>query len=100
MKDTIYRQDAIEALDKEYRCTDRSDDWEGLKTAMLIIENLSSAQPTIEKRKTGKWIDNETSYADGVRQTCTCSICGQRSVRPLGRFYRWCGADMRGERDE
>ena len=52
-------------------------------------------QPTIEpERKRGKWIDNETSYADGVRQTCSCSICGQRSVRPLGRFCRWCGADM------
>jgi hypothetical protein len=54
-------------------------------------------QPTIEpERKRGKWIDNETSYADGVRQTCTCSICGQRSVRPLGRFCRWCGADVGG----
>ncbi len=49
MKDTIYRQDAIDALDKEYRCTDRSDDWDGLKMAMLIIENLPSTQPDIEK---------------------------------------------------
>lgn len=58
------------------------------------IDLLQNA-PTIEpERKKGKWIDNETSYADGVRQTCTCSVCGQRSVRPLGRFCRWCGADM------
>jgi hypothetical protein len=58
-------------------------------------------QPTIEpERKRGKWIDNETSYADGVRQTCTCSICGQRSVRPLGRFCRWCGADVGGDKDD
>ena len=45
VKDTISRQAAIDALDKEYRCTDKSDDWDGLKTAMLIIENLPPAQP-------------------------------------------------------
>ena len=43
--DLISRQAAIDAIDKEYRCTDQSDDWDGLKTAMLIIENLPSAQP-------------------------------------------------------
>jgi hypothetical protein len=43
--DCISRQAAIDALDKEYRCTDKSDDWDGLKTAMLIIENLPPAQP-------------------------------------------------------
>ena len=41
--DTISRQAAIDALDNEYRCTDQSDDWDGLKTAMLIIEKLPSA---------------------------------------------------------
>ena len=66
-------------------------------TRIGILQAIQE-QPTIEpERKKGKWIDNETSYADGVRQTCTCSICGQRSVRPLGRFCRWCGADMREE---
>ena len=64
-----------------------------------IIENekdmrvLLNAQP----RMKGEWIDNETSYADGVRQSCNCSMCGKRSIRPLGDFCRWCGADMRGE---
>jgi hypothetical protein len=43
--DVISRHEAIDALAKEYRCTDKSDDWDGLKTAMLIIENLPSAQP-------------------------------------------------------
>lgn len=67
---------------------------------MWVLEKISEL-PTIDpERKKGKWIDNETSYADGVRQTCTCSVCGQRSVRLLGRFCRWCGADMRGEKDE
>ena len=45
MSDLIDRKAVIDALDKEYRCTDQSDDWDGLKTAMLIIENLPSAQP-------------------------------------------------------
>ena len=57
---------------------------------------IYSAQP---QRMRGKWLDNETSFADGVRQTCTCSICGRRSTRPIGDFCRWCGADMRGEQD-
>jgi hypothetical protein len=58
------------------------------------FQMMVDEQPTIEERKKGEWIDNETTYADGVRQTCTCSICWRRSVRPLGRFCRWCGADM------
>ena len=45
--DTISRAAAIDALDKEYRCTDKTDDWDGLKTAMLIIENLPSAQSVL-----------------------------------------------------
>ena len=49
MDDLISRKAAIDALDKEYRCTDKSDDWDGLKTAMLIIEKLPSAQPIIRK---------------------------------------------------
>lgn len=51
IKDLVYRQDAIDALDKEYRCTDQSDDWDGLKTAMLIIENLPSAQPELIEKE-------------------------------------------------
>lgn len=61
------------------------------------IMRFPSAQT---ERPKGEWIDNETSYADGVRQTCTCSVCGIRSVRPLGDFCRWCGGDMRGQQDE
>lgn len=50
-----------------------------------------------KERETGRWIDNETSYADDARQTCTCSVCGRRSHRPLGRFCRWCGARMEAD---
>lgn len=45
MSDLISRGAAIKALDAEFRCTDNSDDWNGLRTAMLIIEELPSAQP-------------------------------------------------------
>ena len=44
MSDLISRADAIKALDAEFRCTDNSDDWNGLRTAMLIIEELPSVQ--------------------------------------------------------
>ena len=103
MSDLISRQAAIDELmvrDKELRNINWYDkpyaegECRGIDEALAIVSNLPSAQ---SQRKKGKWIDNETSYADGVRQTCTCSICGQRSVRPLGRFCRWCGADMREE---
>ena len=84
---------------------DKYGDWyteEGTEEGYIgTIKGIVDSMPTIEpERKKGKWIDNETSYADGVRQTCTCSICGQRSVRPLGRFCRWCGADMGGDKDD
>lgn len=47
------------------------------------------------EQKIGKWIETETSYADGI-QECQCSICKRLSPRPLGEFCRWCGATMRG----
>lgn len=62
-----------------------------IKDAPVMV--LSSAQ---SERPRGEWIDTETSYVDGVRQTCRCSVCRQISPRPLGDFCRWCGADMRG----
>jgi len=36
------------------------------------IMRFPSAQP---EPKMGEWIDTETSYADGVRQECRCSVC-------------------------
>lgn len=64
-----------------------------------MFENAINDAPTADvvERKRGEWIDNETSYADDTRQTCTCSVCGRLSYRPLGSFCRWCGANMEGE---
>lgn len=50
-----------------------------------------------EVARHGRWIDTETSYADGVQQKCQCSVCKRLSPRPLGDFCRWCGTDMRGD---
>ena len=60
-----------------------------LSTALLEIENA----PTIEERKTGKWIRNDNG-------TYSCSLC--QSWIPeeqyyYARFCLYCGADMRGE---
>ena len=93
--DCISRQSAIEAYGDWYVEEGTAEGFIG--TVKQLLEGLPSAQP---KRKKGEWVDNETSFADGVRQTCTCSVCGLRSVRPLGQFCRWCGADMRGEQNE
>ena len=79
------RQASIDALDKEYRCTDKSDDWDGLKTAMLIIENLPSAQ----SQRTGRWIDGK------------CNKCGTHapywamaSTYYCSEYCPHCGAYM------
>ena len=65
-----------------------------------IIENEIDMRVIAQsERKKGEWIDTETSYADGVQQECRCSVCTRLSLRPLGDFCRWCGADMRGEQE-
>ena len=47
MDDTISKAEVIKALDAEYRCTDKVDDWDGLRLAISIVENLPSIQPEI-----------------------------------------------------
>ena len=91
VNDCISRQAAIDVMCELMHHWFGGDTKDEVREIKRELEKLPDVQP---ERKKGKWIDNETSYADGVRQTCTCSICGQRSVRPLGRFCRWCGADM------
>ena len=54
-------------------------------------------EETVQEPTYGEWLETETSYADGVRQHCRCSVCNILSCRPLGNFCKWCGADMRGE---
>ena len=80
--DTVSRQAAIDALDNEYRCTDKSDDWDGLKTAMLIIENLPPAQPEIVRCK--ECVNADENYHCDYMTTwnygdCFCSYGKRRN---------------------
>ena len=52
----------------------------------------SSAQPTVEERKTGKWITKQTNgdWFD------VCSECGHVEWMTPGRYCPNCGAKMEG----
>ena len=55
--------------------------------------------PTIEERKTGKWIDGKLDW-HGIAMERYCSECGQllTSAKTVHMNYcPYCGADMRGE---
>lgn len=52
------------------------------------------AEAVTDVERHGYWIENDTTYSEVTRQTCTCSVCGRHSPRPLGDFCRWCGAKM------
>lgn len=101
----VNRVESCFAVDKFHKMKSKED--EAVKKFIIddlskrVAEHLadiisSEAQP---ERKRGKWIDNETSYSDDVPQTCTCSVCGMRSRRPIGNFCKWCGVDMREDTD-
>lgn len=59
----------------------------------MIVELLKRED---EKRKTGHWIDL-WDVKNGVSEYGSCSVCERISQRPLGRFCRWCGAEMSEE---
>lgn len=60
------------------------------KARQLILD-----APTIEERKSGKWIDN----SDGIEGAWNyCSVCGEQAI-DLYDFCPNCGADMRGEQE-
>lgn len=59
------------------------------------IKKLSSVQP----HKRGHWIDI-WDKEDGTNESAICSECEKHSMRPVGNFCKWCGADMRGEENE
>lgn len=66
--------------------------------AQGFVDGCKLHERRSERRK-GEWLDNETTFADDVPQTCTCSVCRLRSRRPVGDFCKWCGADMREVRE-
>lgn len=91
MDELISRKEVIKALDTEYRCTDKVDDWDGLRVAISIVENIPSALP---ERKTGKWVGYD---GDWLKTMCKCSECG--AMIDINEKYRnffcyHCGAKM------
>ena len=100
MKDTIYRQAAIDAVKcgalsaaMVYGRTDEGST--ALYETVKAIKALPSAQP---ERKQGKWI--KTISENGITSAVRCSECGFEDNRyMLFRYCPHCGADMRGEQD-
>lgn len=69
MSDLISREDALKELNKEYRCTDKSDDLDGLETAIKIIEALPSAE--------AEWIPCSESLPKEYAQYLVCLESGE-----------------------
>ncbi len=96
MKDTIYRQDAIDAIDKIGSLDTDAD----REYARSVFESLPSAQP---ERKSGKWVVDETGL---IVTSYTCSECGRKVRDDTGYDvyadypYCHCGAKMEEEQDE
>ncbi len=98
-KDTIYRQDAIDALEEE-RCTCESDYDEGYlsmldKAIWIVQEWLPSAQT---ERKKGEWVkvNGKTAINCSACYHCSWSLSFEDTVKRFN-FCPNCGADMRGE---
>ena len=65
--------------------------------SLLCGASLITKAPTIEEeRKTGKWIMNDNG-------TYSCSLCSSwipEEQYDYARYCLYCGANMRGEKDE
>ena len=90
-------QELFEKRDKEARFTgDRG----VTVTWNDAIYHIKTA-PTIEERKTGKWLTSDDLYETGI-----CSCCKQDSQEPVSyavtnfHYCPNCGSDMRGEGHE
>ena len=101
-KDTIYRQDAIDAMSELLKRVFP----EHRQIAEKCLNALPSAQPD---RKTGHWIHHEG--IDDRYEDITCSICHKsftvdaKRTMDIGfiaddfEFCPHCGAQMKGEED-
>ena len=103
VKDTIYRQDAIDAMWKIRRQLQMLDDTHKADRAMhgiYLAKKALEQLPPAPERKTGKWIAN----GDIPKE---CPFCGEDWDKyvfgevwytgELPNFCPNCGADMRGE---
>jgi len=92
MSDLISRQAAIDAINRAVT----------KEAARWSVEELPSAQPTIEPRTKGEWIIEGTELNHRLRCSCCSSLAiwapyAMSFIAP--NFCPNCGADMRGEQD-
>ena len=86
--DTIYRQDAIDAVD--VKCLHRGI----VKGIQGIIEDLPSAQP---ERKKGRWLPDNNCYYETRYMCSECKLpfhVDTIMMKPSWRFCPHCGARM------
>ena len=96
MSDLIDRQAAI-----DYIRVQRWRRFDGMTIEQAVITMIEEV-PTIEERKTGKWIHDGYDFSHG-NDWIHCSECGKRGINvpaDLTNFCSNCGADMRGEGHE
>ena len=98
-KDTIYRQDAIDAINAYLGLSAVSRTIQNMTSIQEILENLPSAEP----RKKGKWIEQDAG-GDGVFYEC--SVCKDAFTlmdgTPSDNNYNFCpncGSYNRGEEE-
>lgn len=95
-----------DALEREYQERYKLftwDDGEREKATLVGVIQMLHAQPTIEERKTGKWLpDNNSVY----EMRFVCSECKESQVVPTIGFTKYnpiwdfcplCGARMEGD---
>lgn len=54
----------------------------------------------VKEPRRGHWIDVWDRDDPDTSSKGMCTLCGKIQDRPLGHFCKWCGADMRDEKEE
>ena len=103
MSDTIYRQDAIDALINDVPVYGMLDDDGHIRTGCMdkdviaMLAELPSAQP---ERKKGEWIPERLECTNGgTYQVYRCDQCHEAFNWKMD-FCGGCGAEMKGEEHE
>lgn len=94
MKDTIYRQAAIDAINTYFGFNIEE---EYGSTVQEVVNGLPSAEP---ERKTGKWKPWKAYYGKDHKSwsdELKCSECGYKWGDEEYKFCPMCGAKMEGE---
>ena len=93
--DTIYRQDAIDAIED---CAEFIKDIHQLVTLIDADTAKTKVRAIPSAQKKGEWLYDEEREATGIYAICSC--CDEK-VYQCGEwlFCPRCGADMRGDTD-